>query len=230
MLGWSTTVLPAPDSATLALISQAEIRIMDVDSQNLYTIFSYTPGAFTHLESPQVRWSADSHSLVTVEVAAPDHLRVWQLSVVAGTEPTLLVEVEPQIAAPYNYSLSPTGHYLSYASIGISDMAIPPGETYFVDLQTGKEWLYYAGVGSFGAWLPQSDRFSFWVNHEDNLYLGSAQNSLLSPLRQSYPHSLVWMDEENFLYRVGDHELRLGTLGPTDVVIDDQAEGFTFAR
>lgn len=229
MLNWGTSVLPAPDGAAIALISQAELRLMDLDGGNLRTAFTYTPGAFMHLERPHVRWSADSQSLVTVEPDAG--LRVWQIAR-DGTESILLVEVEPQIAAPYNYSLSPTGHYLVYASIGVSDVAIPSGETYFVDLQTGREWLYYAGVGSFGTWLPEGDRFSFWINREDHLYLGSVQHSLLLPLREVFPLSLVWIDEEYFLYTTGDgdQELRLGSIGSTDIVIDEETWGFTFVR
>lgn len=227
VLAGGTEVLPTPDGATLALVSQAELRLIDLDGHNLGTVFRYTPGAFTHQQRPPVRWAADGLSLVTVEPFTG--LNVWQIAL-DGTEPTLLAEVEPQIASPYNYSLSPTGRYLVYAGIGAPDMAIPPGETHFVELQTGRAWLYYAEVGSFGSWLPESDRFSFWVEREDDLYLGSVQNSLLMPLRKTTPLSLVWVDEEYFLYSTAAQALRLGSMGSTDSLIDEGVWGFTFVR
>lgn len=218
----------SPDSQHVALITREQIAVADIDGRNRQTLLRYellyTYSGGSAYADPL--WSANSDALmVAIRPQDPlgedanEPIKVWYLPI-DGREPTLITEL---LTAAFFHSvhISPDFSRMAFGKTAAHDGQ--PVTLHTSNLDGTNDQEFFAGIGWFESWNPDSNRFLFWQGNEHdlaaNLYSGQVGNPEATFLTDLNVVRLSWIDTEHLLYLTEDNELRIGFMANPGVTV-----------
>jgi Tol biopolymer transport system component len=218
----------SPDGQHVALTTQEQIAVADIDGRNRQTLLPYdllyTYSGGTVYADPL--WSNNSDALMVaippqdpLGEDAAEPVKVWYLPIDGGEA---VVTTEVQTAAFFHgVHISPDFSRIAFGKTAASNGQ--PVVLHTSNLDGTNDQAFFEGIGWFESWNPDSNRFLFWQGNQHdlaaNLYAGQVGSQETRFLTNLDLVRLSWIDAEHILYLTKDNELRIGFMANPGVTV-----------
>lgn len=217
---------PSPDGFHVALVTNARISVLDLESHQQRTLLEFTPveKGCECLYLPEVVWDPAGQFVLTSilpqkfyypEAYKGEPMQVWRLWVDGQAE--LITEIKPFGPAP-GIAVSPNTQYFAYLKDFCPDGM---GKLYLHILASGEETSLTC-AWYLPHWLPDSERFTYksewlWQLGSISGNIGQPVDIMNVPIDPNVVGSpqLTWMDNEYsllLLHSPGECTLNVATL------------------